>query len=267
MLKSDYHVHSNYCDGADTIKDMANEAVSRGLTAIGFSTHSPLHPKYGMDYQIKDEKVDDYIADVLKVKEDLKDKITVLLGVECDYFSEIDHSRFDYVIGSVHQLEVKGEFPAVDHAESIMVNNVNKLYGGDYKAYVKDYYTLLKDVKNKTNCDFVGHFDVITKYNEGSKYFDETASWYLDLALETADVLIKQNAVFEINTGAIARGLRTRPYPSKIIYDYIAKNGGKFVLNSDCHYKRNLTYWFENIREYYKNVDAIFDFCDLVKQK
>ena len=63
MLKSDYHVHSNYCDGADTIKDMANEAVSRGLTAIGFSTHSPLHPKYGMDYQIKDEKVDDYIAD------------------------------------------------------------------------------------------------------------------------------------------------------------------------------------------------------------
>ena len=52
---------------------------------------------------------------------------------------------------------------------------------------------------------------------------------------EAADKLLKTDAIFEINTGAISRGYRTSPYPSDEIIDYIAKSGKKFAVCSDSH--------------------------------
>ena len=49
------------------------------------------------------------------------------------------------------------------------------------------------------------------------------------------DKLLPYNRPFEINTGAISRGYRTTPYPSKAQLEYIYKNGGKIILCSDAH--------------------------------
>lgn len=44
---------------------------------------------------------------------------------------------------------------------------VEKHYGGDYYAFAEDYYTLERDVVDRTGADIIGHFDLITKFNEG----------------------------------------------------------------------------------------------------
>lgn len=39
MLSADFHIHTKFCDGADTPEQMADEALRLGLKALGFSGH------------------------------------------------------------------------------------------------------------------------------------------------------------------------------------------------------------------------------------
>jgi histidinol-phosphatase (PHP family) len=57
--------------------------------------------------------------------------------------------------------------------------------------------------------------------------------------------IVKHCRVFELNTGAIARGLRTVPYPAGFLLDEIRAAGGWILVNSDCHYRARLTCWFD----------------------
>jgi len=50
-----------------------------------------------------------------------------------------------------------------------------------------------------------------------------------------ADKLVPAGVPFEINLGAIFRGMRTTPYPSAEQIKYISSHSGKFILTSDSH--------------------------------
>ena len=50
---------------------------------------------------------------------------------------------------------------------------------------------------------------------------------------------------FEVNTGAISRGYRTHPYPSRAMLRYIAQKGGSVILSGDSHSKDALCCAFE----------------------
>ena len=42
MVHSNYHIHSNYCDGKNSLEEMVQAAIQEGLTSIGFTGHAPL---------------------------------------------------------------------------------------------------------------------------------------------------------------------------------------------------------------------------------
>ena len=44
MIKSNFHTHTVFCDGADTPEELVNEAVKKGFFALGFSGHSYFEP-------------------------------------------------------------------------------------------------------------------------------------------------------------------------------------------------------------------------------
>ena len=67
---------------------------------------------------------------------------------------------------------------------------------------------------------------------------------YLSFAEKAVKKLVKYNVPFEINTGAIARGYRTSPYPSENILKMIKECGGKIIFSSDCHHKNYLECFF-----------------------
>ena len=37
--KTNYHMHTTFCDGKNTPEEMVQEALARGFTTIGFSSH------------------------------------------------------------------------------------------------------------------------------------------------------------------------------------------------------------------------------------
>ena len=51
--------------------------------------------------------------------------------------------------------------------------------------------------------------------------------------------------IFEVNTGAMARGYRTSPYPMPFILKELKNLGGKVTISSDCHDKNYLNYYFD----------------------
>ena len=71
---------------------------------------------------------------------------------------------------------------------------------------------------------------------------------YREMAKNYAKIAAKAECIFEVNTGAIARGYRKTPYPSAEILHTLRKEGAKIMLNSDCHHADNLTCHFPEAR-------------------
>ena len=120
------------------------------------------------------------------------------------------------------------------------------------------YFDIVAKVYEKTKCDIIGHFDLITKYNEREKIIDTENPRYIAAWKKAVDALILANVPFEINLGAIFRGMRTTPYPSGEQIRYIASRGGKFILTSDSHSADTVALDFPKWKEWAKELGAEF---------
>lgn len=242
MYLSNIHTHTTFCDGNDTPEEIVKEALKNNMQSIGFSGHSMT--EFGLSYCMKNES--GYIEEIQRLKEKYKDKIEIYLGIEQDLYSKRPEFDYDFIIGSTHYVNVGGVMRDVDLNEEYMTETVNEFYGGDFHAYVKDYYKNVVKVGLKyPNC-IIGHFDLVTKFNEGEKHFTYDKK-YFDIAFNAIEML--QGRVFEINTGAMSRGMRTEPYPHKVLLKHICEVGGEVIVTSDCHSKENLLFGFETAYE------------------
>ena len=242
MILTDLHTHTVFSDGANTPEEMAQSAVLKGVKVLGFSDHS--YTSIDESYCLHINDYPKYIAAVAALKEEYKDRLEILCGIEQDYYSDAPIEGFDYVIGSVHYVKAGDEYIPVDDTAEILKNAADKYFDGDVYALIEAYYITVADVVNKTNCDIIGHFDLISKFNENGDLFDENDPRYVAAYRYAADELLKTGRPFEINTGAISRGYRTTPYPSKQIMEYLKSRGASFILSSDSHSAETLCYMF-----------------------
>ena len=258
------HTHTTFCDGKNTCRELIERAIEIGFNSIGFSGHgyTPFDIKYSMS---KDNTLH-YIEEVKNLKKEYSGVIDVYLGIEYDLFSDSSLAPYDYVIGSVHYAKDKeGNYFTIDIKNTEqLVKTINEKFGGNPMALAKCYFeqvaTLPKVLKR---VDVVGHFDLITKSNDGKKIIDTSSEEYRKYAKMAIKELIGKVGAFEINTGAVARGLKKEPYPERWILEEICKLGGKVIISSDCHLAEKLDFYFEDAVKYAKqcgfNEIAYFD--------
>ena len=232
MIKQNLHTHSIYCDGKDTIDEMVQEAIHRDFTILGFSGHGFCKID---NCSMSLDKMEKYVQDVFVAKERYKAQIDIYLGIEQDLIGKrFEKGKpFDYIIGSVHFVPIEDHFLPVDLDKKTMQRLVE--YYGSFLEFAKVYYEETKKLALMDEVDIVGHIDLLTKFNEDGSFIAFDDPDYLKLAQECIDVLVKANKIFEINTGAIARGYRKTPYPHKLLLEYLYQKGGRICLNSDCH--------------------------------
>ena len=252
MTLKDLHTHTTYCDGKSTHEEIVKAAIEKGLGKIGFSGHG--YTFFDESYCMSIPNVIKYMAEINALKEKYKGKIEILCGVEQDYYSNFSRMGFDYVIGSVHYVKVDDTYIPIDESEETLLRAVDEHFGGDFYALCEEYYHTVGDVVAKTGADIIGHFDLVSKFNEGGKLFDESHPRYVAAYTSAIDALIAYGKPFEVNTGAISRGYRTHPYPSDAQLKYIAKMGGCVILNSDAHAAENLCYEFEKWEKVCKDI-------------
>lgn len=241
MLKADFHTHTNYCDGNNTPKEMVEAAYKMGLTDYGVSGHAWF--PYGWDDGMTEVNFGKYKDELFQLKEEYAGKMNLYVGIELDGLGPI--WKAEYSIGSVHCVKKNGEYILVDNSDAALTDAVNRLWGGDWYALTRDYYEAEAAILERTNCDFIGHFDLITKFNQDYKHFDETKDEYLEPALEAMKKLCRAGVPFEMNTGAISRGYRREPYPSSQLLQEFRGMGGKIMINSDSHSSNNICYRFD----------------------
>ena len=241
MTRGDYHMHTTFCDGKSSPEEMVQSALEKGLTRMGFSIHaeefSPRGPR-------NPAVMAAYRAEIARLKEKYRDRIEILCGAESDYYFPANKDDFDYTLGSVHYLNTPDGLVPIDSKREILLDAAEKYYGNDFYRIAEEYFATvarLVDIRP----DIIGHFDLITKYNEGNVLFDGEHPRYLAAAFAAVDALLPLGVPFEINTGAISRGLRTSPYPAPPILRYILAHGGKVVLCSDSHAAQNVAFAFD----------------------
>lgn len=245
------HTHCTYCDGIDSMEAMIQKAIELNFDTLGFSSHAPM--QFETDYAIRNEKLLDYCKEIESLKKQYKDKIKILRGLELDYFAEKTNVDFDYLIGSVHVLKIGDEYYDVDDSLETSEMIINEKFGGDSTEYARAYYELLVKLPELFDFDFVGHFDLITKYNDIKPIVDTECKKYKDTAIEALHAVNQKINLFEINSGAISRGYKKMPYPDVFILKELKQIGGKVILTSDCHNKEYLDCNFDLSIELLKN--------------
>jgi histidinol-phosphatase (PHP family) len=246
MILSDFHLHTTFSDGKNTPEQMVQKALELGLNKMGFSDHSPTF--FDKSYCIKKENLNLYRETINDLKHKYADKIKIYCGIEQDFYSDEKTDDYDYVIGSVHYVKVSKDYIAVDESADSFKAAVSKYFDGDALSFAEAYFETVKRVLEKTNADIIGHFDLISKFNDQG-LFDESDKRYIAAWKGAADELLKYKKTFEINTGAISRGYKKEPYPSKDILNYLKDNGAKFVLSSDAHSTDAICFNFDKLKD------------------
>lgn len=229
------HTHTTYCDGVNTPEQIVTAAIEKGFGAIGFSEHSYMHYSKHIEINMDAEKTKKYKAEIASLKKKYKDKIDIFCGLEFDIYSDIDMAGYDYLIGSVHYLKVDGEFVGFDESSNTVREVIDTYFDRDGMKYAKAYYQTLAQLPNYGDFDIIGHFDLITKHSDSKKFFDDRSEEYRGLVIEAADALRGKIPLFEVNTGAIARGYRITPYPMMYVIKELKNMGFGVCITSDCH--------------------------------
>ena len=232
LTRSNIHTHSTFADGRDAPEAMVRAALALGFHTLGFSEHG--HADYDDNSMpLGVEPV--YRAEITRLKAKYAGQIHILMGYEHDWLSPLDVSWYDYYIESVHYVAARGGLYCVDNTLEKLLTAARELYGGDMYALCRDYFHTVCQSIEGTGAAVLGHIELIMKFNERRDLFDDADPRYLGPALECAELAARSGRLVEINTGAIARGYRTQPYPSAAMLRRIRECGGRIILTSDCH--------------------------------
>ncbi len=238
-ILSSAHVHTTFCDGKTTSGDMARKAYEMGFVSLGFSSHAT--QTFDPAHCIDPSNEDDYKNEIHSLQQEYKGRMAIYLGIERDMLSCSDSKGYDYFIASVHYFtKPDGSHVGVDGPSDVMRRYVEECCGGDGLRMAEQYFSLLRDYVVGSKPAIIGHFDLVRYNNSILHLYDEEAPRYRSMASEALRSMVETNALLEVNTGGIARGYMTTPYPSTFLLKKWKAWGGEVIINSDCHDSRFL---------------------------
>jgi histidinol-phosphatase (PHP family) len=246
VILGDYHAHTKFCDGKNSCDEMVTAALAHGFGSVGISSHSytPFDGGFGMP----PDATGLYKAEMSRLKDAYRGKIGIYLGIEQEVWSE-KAVGYDYIIGAAHYIKVGGDTVTVDVSADLVGKGVRKYFGGDWMKYIHAYYELAAEIPVLTGCDFIAHFDLVTKCNDGNRFFDEDSREYQSIAYEALKNAAAGCRIFEMNSGAVCRKYRSCVYPAKFLLKSMRELGCEIILSSDAHDTASLGFMFSEMAE------------------
>ncbi|MBQ9262801.1 MAG: histidinol-phosphatase [Clostridia bacterium] len=241
------HTHTQFCDGRTSAEEMAKIAYDHGFVSLGFSSHAP--QDFDPSYVMPIENEVPYRQEVQRLQKEYAGRMTIYLGLERDYFANPTTLPYDYIIGSVHYLPFEDGYVAVDGKAPFIREYIEKSCGGDGMLLARRYYAQMRDYVTSFHPAIIGHLDLLRINNSRLHFLDEESKAYQALCLETLEAIAHQGALLEVNTGAVARGYLTTPYPAAFMLPAWRKLGGEVIVNSDCHFGSLLTAGYDQAEQ------------------
>ncbi len=241
-----FHTHTQFCDGRDSIETIATVGVSLGFKHIGFTPHSPIPVESPCNMSLA--SVEHYFAELKRVQTLIGNQCRLYRGMEIDYlgnkwgpaseyFQMLD---LDYSIGSVHFIpDSNGEYIDIDGSFDAFAKRLKKFFSNCSLRYVVEtFYEQSHKMIDAGGFDILGHFDKIA---HNASHFEpniEQQGWYRDLIDDYIRHIIDSGVIVEINTKACAE--HQRFFPSYDIWERLVSTGVPLMVNSDAHFAEKL---------------------------
>ena len=142
-----FHAHSQYCDGRDTMSAIAAAAAEAGMKYFAFTPHSPV--PIDSPCNMGKEKMDEYMEEVDRLHRLYSPDMVVLKSLEIDYLGDdwgphIDYFQrlpLDFRLGSVHFVPNQdGVLLDCDGRFERFARYLKEGYRGDLRYVVEKYF-------------------------------------------------------------------------------------------------------------------------------
>lgn len=236
-----FHAHTQWCDGHDTLETIAMAAADLGFRYFGFTPHSPL-PIESPCNMLADN-LPHYRAEFERVKARLAGRMELFIGVEIDYLGSLwgpssamfAPGNFDFSIGSVHFIPAQdGRWVDIDGRFERFKERMASNFHNDIRYVTEMFYRQSHDMLDAGGFDILGHFD---KISQNASYFRpgiEEEDWYVKLLDDYIDHIIATGYIVEINTKAFEE--HGRFFPHRRHWKRLADAGVDLCVNSDAHF-------------------------------
>lgn len=213
----DYHTHTVYSHGKDTIRDNVESAIQKGLREIAICDHGPGHMFFG----VKKEKLKEMRKEIDKLNKEYKN-IKILLGMEANivsYGGEIDVD--DELLKLLDILLVGFHYGS----KLKKINDVYKMY------FLNKFFFRSSHMKRKAReLNTKALISAIERYDI-DLITHPTAKIDVDV-IELARAASRRGTALEINS---SHGSLTVEEISLIMNENV-----KFMINSDAHSKERV---------------------------
>ena len=238
--RTNYHSHCSFCDGKAPMEEFIREAIRQGFTAYGISSHAPL--PFDTAWTLDRNRVEDYLAEISRLKELYSDRIEIYAGMEIDYLDETSHPAspyfqdlpLDYRIGSVHLMrDNDGAFVDIDTRPEIFAERLREHFGNDLERLVQNYFAKLMHMVDTGGFDMVGHADKLYINAEHCQPGITARTWYKEIIRAYFERIARKGLMVEINTKKFKSAGRFSPS----IEHFTLLKGLKIpvVVDSDAH--------------------------------
>jgi histidinol-phosphatase (PHP family) len=254
---TNYHCHSNYCDGKGALEDYVLSAIEKGMPALGFSSHAPL--PFENTWSMKAERLNAYVNEIALLKEKYQSKIGLYTSLEIDFIdglsgvnsSPINGLPLDYTLCSVHFLGQlnDGRYCEIEGSTTRFMQGLDEIWQGDQDEMVKAYFQAFHNMLATSRPTIIGHLDKIKLHRSpnGEGIVDVNSKTYREEAIKCLEAIAKTETFLEINTRALYKKNLEEPYPSLHLLQIARELKIPFVLNSDSHQPSELDSCFEQV--------------------
>jgi histidinol-phosphatase (PHP family) len=232
MPLATYHNHSTYSDGSRTVAQVVDRARALGVEELGLSDHYVLHPD-GLTpvWAMHPDRLGEYVADVAAYR-DHRDPV-VRVGLEVDWFpghggalaAALAPHRFDYLIGSVHEID---GFPL-----DFTAGHWERLDPGERDEMWRSYWIALRSMAESGLFDIVGHLDLPKKFGHRPLV---DLSTEIDAAL---DAIAAAGLAVEFNAAGWHKPC-AEAYPSDALLRACHRRGIPALYAADAHHPDHL---------------------------
>jgi histidinol-phosphatase (PHP family) len=239
-----YHNHSNWSDGRPTPREMLDTAQRMNIRELGVSDHWVLHPEgIKPKWAMHPDRVGEYVDELISMRRAaIKSGGTqVRIGLEVDWFpprpdapdpglplrAALSHLPFDYLIGSVHEVDgftIDGSSAAWQGSSQDQVNHIHRRY-----------WQIMRTLGESGMFDIVAHIDLPKKFGYRAT---------CDLSREIGEALdaiaaAPNRPVVELNTAGWHKPCACA-YPAPDILRECRRRDIPVTISADAHHTEHL---------------------------
>lgn len=260
---TDWHTHTTFSfDGDNTQCEMAERAVSAGLSGIAFTEHIDVNYYLNEDagsktaggipeiqkYRFR-ELTDIAAREIPAVQASYAARnLTVIHGVELgnaqwDFpLAEriLSGKNYPYVTASIHSVRGEEDFYYIDWAKT------------DVRDILSRYFSEMLELAQWGKFDTLAHMTYPVRYlcRCGKTVADAELSRYRDIAAEIFRVITDKGISLEINTGGLRKDYYNATDPGGELLRLYKDTGGERVrIGSDAHRVSEVAFGFREAAE------------------